>query len=62
MLWPPGDAEACARALSSLIVAIWRRNAQRVLERFRQALTWEAIGRDTVTAVFALLHSMRRAG
>lgn len=48
--WPPGDAEACARA----IVAVARRNLDREREaardRFERVLSWEAVGRAAYAA------------
>jgi glycosyltransferase involved in cell wall biosynthesis len=45
-LWPPGDADACARALAS---ASQSRDRQRVIDHFERNLTWEAVGRKALT-------------
>jgi glycosyltransferase involved in cell wall biosynthesis len=60
-LWSPGDPEAFARAFSSLLDRDRDTGRAAVLMRFQQALTWDAIGRDTFAAYADLLRRMRSA-
>jgi glycosyltransferase involved in cell wall biosynthesis len=60
-LWPVGDAAAFARALCSLAASDLAERRQAVARRFDTALTWHAIGRQTLAAYEALV-AVRRTG
>ncbi|HZT77644.1 MAG TPA: glycosyltransferase family 4 protein [Vicinamibacterales bacterium] len=44
-LWPPGDADACARALERAAATADR---QHVIDHFERNLTWDAVGKRAV--------------
>ena len=62
VLWSPGHADACARALSSLVDRDLENDRAAVRQRFQRSLTWDAIGRDTVAAYADLLRATKVPG
>jgi glycosyltransferase involved in cell wall biosynthesis len=59
--WPPGDAAACATALTRLCASNLAQQRARVLERYDAALSWDAIARRTLAEYQALLDVRRAA-
>jgi glycosyltransferase involved in cell wall biosynthesis len=59
--WTPGDAGACAEALTRVCTGNMQEQRQRVLERDDAVLRWEAIAERTLTEYRALVDTKRGA-
>lgn len=59
-LWPPGDADALARALVELGRSDLARPRAAMAEHFERELSWDAIGRRALAAYRATLDQRRR--
>ena len=62
VLWAVGDADACAAALADLAARDRDSERERVRQRYADALSWESIGKRTVTAYRDLAARRRSAG
>lgn len=58
-LWPPGDAEACARALLSAAGSLGAGRREAVRARFERELSWPAVGKRALEG-YARLLGLRR--
>jgi len=57
--WPPGDAAACAAALTRIAASNLADERARVLERYNSVLRWEAIAHRTLTEYQELVNARR---
>ena len=60
-LWPAGDATAFAKALVALAAGNLVEQRRAVRRRFDDALTWGAVGRQTLAAYESLVAARRTA-
>jgi glycosyltransferase involved in cell wall biosynthesis len=60
-LWPVGDVESCAAAISRIMRLDRDAERRRMMDRFERDLSWAAIAGQTVEAYRALVDARRRS-
>ena len=60
-LWPPGDRDACVRALATVISRGLDHERQRVRAHFTRSLTWDAIGSRAIAVYREVIATRSRA-
>jgi len=60
-LWPPGDRDACVRALATVISRGLDHERQRVRAHFTRSLTWDAIGSRAIAVYREVIATRGRA-